>query len=121
LRIVAPDVRRLRVDLRLRVASLDVAGDVASKARAQIRALFDSATGGVEGAGWPLGESPGEADVGGALADVSQLEGIAGIALREIGADDSERPWPATIRRTELVWLDKEGVRITFETVGEAT
>ncbi|WP_143036649.1 baseplate J/gp47 family protein [Paraburkholderia steynii] len=121
LRIVGPDLRRLRVDLRLRVASLDVAGSVASEVREQIRALFDSATGGVEGAGWPLGESPGEADVGGALADVPQLEGIAGIELYEIGGNDSERPWPATLQRTDLVWLDKGGVRITFETPGAAT
>lgn len=117
LRIGGPALRRLRVDLRLRVASLDDAGAAARHARMQIIALFDSATGGVDGDGWPLGENPTEADIAVGLADVPQLEGIAFVALREIADDGAEQPWPDSLKRTELPWLEKDGVRIEFETV----
>jgi len=119
LRIGGPILRRLRVGLRLRVASLDDAGAVARDARKRIIALFDAATGGVDGDGWPLGENPAEADVAVGLADVPRLEGIASVALREIADDGAEQPWPDSLKRTELAWLAKDGVRIEFETVGE--
>ncbi len=117
LRIGGPTLRRLRVDLRLRVASLDVAGAVGRHARQQIIALFDPATGGVDQAGWPLGENPTEADIALALADVPHLEGIAAVALCEMVDNDAERPWPASLKRTELPRLEEDGVRIEFETV----
>lgn len=117
LRIGGPRLRRLRVDLRLRVASLDDAGAVARDARKRIIALFDTATGGVDGDGWPLGENPTEADVAVGLADVPRLEGIASIELREIADDGTEQPWPDSLKRTELLWLEKDGVRIEFKTV----
>lgn len=117
LRIGGPTLRRLRVDLRLRVVSLDDAGVVARDARKRIIALFDTATGGVDGDGWPLGENPTEADVAVGLADVPRLEGIASVELREIADDGTEQPWPDSLKRTELPWLEKDGVRIEFKTV----
>jgi hypothetical protein len=120
LRIRGPALRRLRVDLRLRVASLDDAGAVAREARRRIAALFDSATGGVEGGGWPLGANPGEADIAAGLADVPRLQGIAAVELHEIGPDGGARPWPAALKGSELPWLAQDGVRIAFETAGVA-
>lgn len=117
LRIRGPLLRRLRVDLRLRVASLDDAGAVAREARRRIGALFDTSTGGVEADGWPLGANPNEADVAVALADLARLLGIAGVELHEIAADGSAQPWPAALVRTELPWLVQDGVRVAFETV----
>nr|WP_315249408.1 hypothetical protein [uncultured Duganella sp.] len=121
LRLDGPALRRLRVDLRLRVASLDDAGAVARDARRRIMALFDSATGGVDGEGWPLGENPSQADVAVGLADLARLEGIVAIALSEIASDGAERPWPDALRRTELPWLGEDGVRIAFDSGGVAT
>jgi hypothetical protein len=120
LRIGGPVLRHLRVDLRLRVASLDDAGAVARDARTQMVALFDSATGGVDGNGWPLGGNPTEADVAVGLAVVARLEGIVAMTLHEIAGDGAEQPWPESLKRTELAWLGKDGVRIAFETVGVA-
>ena len=117
LRIVGPTLRRLRVDLRLRVASLDNAGAVAREARKRIIALFDTATGGIEGEGWALGENPTDSDIAVVLADVPLLEGIADVSLREIADDGTEQEWPASLKRTELPRLEKDGVRIEFETV----
>ncbi len=117
LRMRGPSLRRLRVDLRLRVASLDDAGAVAREARRRIAALFDTATGGVAGDGWPLGGNPGEADIAAGLADLPRLQGIAALELHEIGGDGSARPWPDALKGTELPWLAQDGVRIAFETV----
>ncbi len=100
LRIGGPTLRRLRVDLRLRVASLDAAGAVGRHARQQIIALFDTATGGVAGDGWTLGDNPYEADIAVALANVPRLEGIAAVGLREITANGSDKSWRESLKRT---------------------
>lgn len=117
LRIGGPTLRKLRVDLRLRVASLDVAGAVGRDVRQRISALFDTATGGAAGEGWALGENPTEADIAVALTNAPRLEGIATVALREITADGSDQQWPQTLKRNELAQLAKDAVRIEFETV----
>jgi glutathione S-transferase len=117
LRIGGPTLRRLRVDLRLRVASLDIAGAVGRDARQRISALFDTATGGAAGEGWALGENPSEADIAVALTNAPRLEGIATVALREITADGSDQQWPQSLKRNELARLERDGVRIEFETV----
>jgi len=117
LRIGGPTLRSLRVDLRLTVASLDVAGSVARECRKKISALFDTAIGGVGGEGWALGDNPNESDIAVVLADVARLEGIDSVSLHEIAADGTELPWPLSLRRTELAQLVKDGVRIEFETV----
>jgi glutathione S-transferase len=117
LRLGGPALRRLRVDLKLRVASLEVAGAVAREARKQISALFDTATGGADKEGWTLGESPSGADVAVALANVAHLESVATVDLREIVPGGGDQPWPQTLKRNELARLEKDGVRIDFETI----
>jgi hypothetical protein len=117
LRIGGPSIRRLRIDLRLRVANLDHAGGVARSANERITAFFDTAAGGAEQDGWALGEDPSEAYIALALTDLSRLEGIAGVALREITPDDAERPWAGAIKPTELVMLADDAIRVEFETV----
>ncbi len=67
--IEEPSVRRLRIQLGLRVDSLDHAGSVEEEVMARVEALFDSATGGISKDGWPLGASPREDDIAFALSD----------------------------------------------------
>jgi hypothetical protein len=131
LRITGPRIRRLRVLLTLRVASLDHAGDVARDVQARVIALFDTAT-------WALGASPSEEEIALALLDVAKLESLGEITLREVLPDGTERPWstlssrassegpgradgapnvPPTVQRDELVLLDEDAVRLAFETV----
>jgi hypothetical protein len=117
LRIGGPGVRRLRVNLRLRVASLDDAGAVGDGAKSRLVALFDTATGGAEKTGWPLGENPTEGDIAMALHSVPRLEGIADVQMREIAADDTELLWPDTIKPTELAMLDEDVLRVVFEPI----
>lgn len=116
LRIEGPRVRRLRVDLQLRVETLDHAGAVARDVKERLVEFFDTATGGARHDGWALGINPSEDDVALALIAAPRLDGIGAVALREILTDDSDRPWPAAIARTDLVMLDDDPVRIEFET-----
>ncbi len=117
LRITGPRIRRLRVALRLRVASLDDTGEVSRTVKGRIRALLDSATGGTDGEGWALGESLSEEDIALALIDTRRVEGLARVTLQEVMADGAELPWTGAVERDELVMLDKDSVRLEFETV----
>jgi hypothetical protein len=119
LEITAAKPRQLRVSLHLRVASLDHAGAVAEAVRTRLRALFDTASGGAAGEGWPLGTSPREEDVARALIDVPQLLGIARIELSE-ERGDAMLPWPGTLAPHELARLAAGGIRFAFETLEAA-
>lgn len=122
LKITGPRVRRLRVILDLLVASLDYAGEVSRTVQQRIKDLFDTATGGADNDGWPLGATPSDEDIALALVDTRRLEGIEGVSLREVMSDGSERPWPDAVKPDavkpgELVALDDDAVRIAFKTV----
>jgi hypothetical protein len=116
LRIEAPALRRLRIDLRLRVETLDHAGAIARAVKERLAAMFDTAVGGLDRDGWALGESPTEGDVVMALLDTPRLESVIGVALSEIRRDGREGEWPGTIGSHELVVLADDPVRLHFET-----
>jgi hypothetical protein len=116
LRVEGPVVRRLRIDLELRVASLDHAGAVARTVKDRLIGLFDMAIGGVDKDGWALGENPAEGDVALALIDTPRLESIVGVSLHEDRGDGREGAWPETIKTNELVMLADDPVRLHFAT-----
>ena len=120
LTIDGPAVRRLRIDLTLRIPTLDVAGAVASAVQVALSAVFDTELGGEAHDGWPLGSSPNKDDVAEALLDIPDLKSIAAIALFEIAADGEEQPWPAAIKADELVMFADDGIHIAFEIVEAA-
>lgn len=113
--IAAPRVRRLRLKLALRVASLEDAGRVGGDARQSVVRLFDTATGGVSGSGWPLGAAPTEEDVAFALGSAHDLAGIDEIEMVGIDKQGNELPWRAALRPDELVMLADDALRIRFE------
>lgn len=117
LRIEGPTVRRLRIQLQLRVSTLDVAGDLASHAKRTLQAFFDTDTGGEGHDGWALGASPREDDIAEALLDAPHLESIASITLSEIDQMGGEQLWPQAIKASELAMLASDGIRIAFEIV----
>jgi len=116
LRITGPQVRRLRIELRLRTETLDHAGAIARDVKAKLVAFFDTAAGGTEHEGWPLGVSPSEDDIALSLIDIFHLEGILSVTLREVAGEDDLRAWPSVLKRTDLVILDEDPVRLEFET-----
>jgi hypothetical protein len=116
LRIEGPAVRRLRVELDLRVARLDHAGAVSREVKKRLTGLFDPATGGIEKDGWPLGENPTEGDIALALIDTPHLDSLGGVGLGEDRGEGREGSWPETIKSNELVMLADDPVRLQFET-----
>jgi len=111
LRITGPDVRRLRIELKLHVATLDHAGDVARAVQKRIVELFDTTS-------RALGVEPDEGEIARALLDTPALESLADVRLREVQSDGTDLPWAVGIKRHELVMLDKDvPVRLEFKTV----
>lgn len=117
LRIEGPAVRRLRVELHLRVASLEDAGAVTASASKKIADLLDTATGGVDREGWALGASPNDDDIAFALLDVKGLAGITSVTLLEVADDGVVSPWPAAAAAQQLAMLADDGIRLSFEPV----
>jgi hypothetical protein len=115
IRIESATVRRFRVELTLRVATLDVAGELARHVKQTLRTFFDTDTGGNGRDGWALGASPGEDDIAEALLDEPYLESVVSVVLSEIDAAGTEHPWPQTIKTTDLAMLASDGIRIAFE------
>lgn len=116
LRIEGPTLRPLRIDLELRVETLDVAGAVGRDVKARLARIFDTATGGIDGLGWGLGVQPSPDDVTFALLDTPHLESLLDVGLYEIAADGRERPWPSSLTQTDLVVLAEDPVRLHFAT-----
>jgi hypothetical protein len=112
LRISGPAIRRLRVELTLRVDTLDHAGTLSDAVKQRITALFDAATGGQTQDGWQLGANPQEEDIALALLDVPHLESIGRITLQESTPAGDARAWPTALASHELVVLDKDPIRI---------
>ncbi len=116
LQIKGPEVRSLRIQLQLRVEALDQAGALGRYVKERLADFFDTTTGGIDRDGWALGLSPSEDDIAFALLDAPYLDSIEDVTLREMASDESEGPWPDTLKPTELAMLAKDPIRIQFET-----
>jgi hypothetical protein len=117
LRVAGPRVRRLRIALALRIATLDTSGALAAYVQRSLSAYFDPASGGIYGDGWPLGAEPVPDDVALALLDAPHLEGIGGIDFCEIDDAGRATAWRSPVRPDQLVMLAADGLRITFAIV----
>jgi hypothetical protein len=115
LKVAPPRLRRLRIDLELRVSSLDHAGALTKEVRKQLGVFFDTVAGGARQDGWPLGANPREEDVVYALIDIPFLQSVVTVKFLEIGRDGKELPWPDAIKPTDLVVLDVDPVRIHLQ------
>jgi hypothetical protein len=115
LTIAGPAVRKLRIVLTLRVATLDMAGTVAGLAKKRLVACFDTEHGGDDGEGWPIGRDPREEDIARILLDLPDLESIVSIARLEVGELGGERPWRGGVGPQELAMLAPEDILIRFE------
>ncbi len=116
LQIAGPGIRKLRIDLVLQVARLEHSARASTWVKDALSRFFDTALGGVDGDGWPLGERPSEDDIAFVLSDAPLIVGIGDIKLRESLADGRAVNWPDAIKPTEIVVLAEDPVRITFTT-----
>ena len=100
----------------LRVESLDQAGQLSSSVKKKLAEFFDTATGGLDKDGWPLGANPTEEDIALAISDAPYLESIENVVLHEITEDGKELPSLEELGAREIVTLADDPVRIQFET-----
>ena len=112
--IAGPRLRRLYLEITLRVERLDDSGRVEDEAKARLLAFFDPATGGRNGIGWTLGDGPTGDDVARALLDVPKMESIDASTLQEVLDDGTLAPWPDALRADELAWLTPAAMRFAF-------
>ncbi|QDT98543.1 baseplate J/gp47 family protein [Gimesia aquarii] len=118
--IEGPALRRFRILLELQIISIDAAGEVAREVKRRLHTYFDSAGGGDEGEGWPVGANPNESDISFALRDTPNLVSIIKAYLVEVFNNNDEKPWPEGLDGTELALLAKDSVRIQFDMVEES-
>jgi hypothetical protein len=114
--IEGPGIRRLRIDLELRVETLDHAGELTTFVKKQLKNFFDTATGGLVKEGWALGVKPNEEDIALALIDAPYLESIGNVTLLESAGGISVPSGLNTLKPTDLVMLADDPIRIQFET-----
>jgi hypothetical protein len=116
LRIEGPRIRRLRIDLQLRIETLDHAGELTTFVKEQLINFFDTARGGIYNEGWALGAKPSEEDIALALIDAPYLESIGDVALLESNGETTVPGGLKTLKPTDLVMLADDPIRIQFET-----
>jgi hypothetical protein len=105
-----PVVVDLRIALALTIDAVENSGAVAAEAQRRVAALLDPADGGVDEAGWRLGDVPGEADIAAVLADVPHLEEIRSIEVRVASTGDAA----TAVARDAIVRLADNGVTTAF-------
>jgi hypothetical protein len=115
LKVSGPRTRQLRIELDVRVSSLDHAGALTRDLRRELTAFFDTVVGGTRKDGWPLGTNPREEDVVYALIDVPHLQSVVDVKFLEVGRDGNESAWPTAIKPTELVVLAEDAFRIHLQ------
>jgi hypothetical protein len=115
----AARLRPFRVSLELAIATLDLSATVADASRKALRAWFDSALGGRDGQGWPLGAQPDETGIAACLLRLEHLDGVAGVELTERTGDGAARPLQP-LRADELAVLDLDGITLQFKVPEEA-
>jgi hypothetical protein len=108
---VAPVALPIGIELTLEPDQPDEFPGLAERARLALTRLFDPATGGFDGAGWPMGVLPGPDDVSAALDAISDEAEIGPIALSRVDGEQAE-PLPGRIPEHLLVTLAVTDVRV---------
>jgi len=119
--VASPGLRTLRVDLTLRVAGLEKAGALGKRVDDRIAALFDTANGGIDDTGWPLGATPRTDDIALALSGDADIESLASVRFVELLDDGTERAFGQAVKADEIVVLADERTRVTFDIVEVVT
>lgn len=116
--IVPPQVIRIQLRLRLTISAIEHSGSIKAAVEERIHALFDPATGGLEGTGWSLGALPSETDIGAAIIGETPIQGldeIDEVRFWKVGKDGELDALPQSLRPKELTQLATNGVSVEFE------
>ncbi|MCV9961728.1 hypothetical protein OIU34_07410 [Pararhizobium sp. BT-229] len=81
LAVEGPDLIAMELSVVIAVADLAKAGSIAERVQKRVLALFDTASGGVDGQGWRLGTTITQTDVAAVIADIPGVDEIDPIAI----------------------------------------
>ena len=113
LKVVAPRLLPLAVDLVLRPRTPDLFAEAAVQAKAALLALFDPATGNHDGKGWPMGRLPDAQDIAAALVPIEALALPESVTLERADKETAaERALPESIPSDVLVRLDASDIAL---------
>lgn len=117
LMVTKADPVSFRLELSLRVASVDVTGSVADKVSVAIERLFDPGVGGWDGLGWRIGDAPTEDDVAASLIAIEGLDSVEAVVFIRDGGrfPPANRLW---IGPDQLAWLLPEGIKVNSRSEG---
>ncbi len=120
LAVVKVDRISFRIELHLRVESLDVTGSVSDEVKTKLKRLFDPSEGGWDGQGWRIGNVPTEDDVAANLIAIEGLDGIEDIVFsHNDGRVIISQRFP--IAPDQLAWLVPEGIKLRFSQITVAS
>lgn len=105
--IAAPRLLPLRVKLTLEPDDPEMYVEMAQAAEAHLGKLFDAATGGFDGQGWPIGRAPTPGDIAAALEPVSRF-GVASVEALERADRRGAEAFPAAIPDDVLVRFEAD-------------
>ena len=116
LQVVGPNIRRFRVELKLRIESLDQAGVVNQVVKERLDQFFDTVSGGDSRTGWKLGDTPNDHYIAAALVDIPNVLTLIDLAINEVDTDGQSQTISPIASDSDLMILDADPVRIEFET-----
>ena len=103
--IVGPRAVPVRVRLLLAIGDVEHSGAVMEEVERRLRDLLHPATGGLDGAGWRLGDPVLATDIAARLDGIEHIEGIDEIEVGLVRADGALAPLPAALSPDGLVEL----------------
>jgi hypothetical protein len=115
LAVVKADRVRFRIDLNLQVASLDVTGSVSEAVKKAVQLLFDPASGGYDGLGWRIGDSPSNDGVASRLLSIQDIDTIDSILFSRSDIQASKTEY-LPLKPDQFAWLETDGVSVQFST-----
>jgi hypothetical protein len=103
LTVRGPRVVNLRVSLTLSTADLGRTAGLGQQVRTRIQALFDPASGALDGSGWPFGRMVDPTEIAAAIVSISDIDSIDTIVFQVVNADGTVRSLPGKLAADQLL------------------
>ena len=114
LSVEPPTLRPLAIAASLTVESFDLGGMVDAAVRTALEQLLDASTGGLEGAGWPLGIAPFEADLMAVLVEIDGLLDVTSLTISDVGSTGTVTTPLAAFTADDLAVLAPDRLVLTL-------
>jgi len=119
LTVRGPRVVNLRVSLTLSTADLGRTAGLGQQVRTRIQALFDPASGALDGSGWPFGRMVDPTEIAAAIVSISDIDSIDTIVFQVVNADGTVRSLPGKLAADQLLQVAPEDVIVNVVITAE--